>query len=118
MRQPAPTRMPSRAIAKMIWTNRIAGESFGMRLLSEPANIVDELIDLTVGKFFLESRHLAFAITDRVIDAFVRNAVLPFPARQIACVLMFSMERSRASISAVTTRAFVVVNRGRVKRGH
>src|SRR6266478_3841717 len=108
MRRPAPTRVPSSVIAKMIWINRIAGESFGTRLLSEPADIVDQLIDLTVGKLFLESRHLAFAVADRVIDAFVRNAVLPFPARQIARMVMFSMERSGASVSAVTARAFVV----------
>src|SRR5882724_4568784 len=116
MRRPAPTKVPSSAIAKMIWINRIAGESCGTRLLSEPADIVDQLIDLTVGELLLESRHLAFAVADRVIDAFVRNAVLPFRARQIACMIMFSMERSGAPVLAVTARAFVVVNRRRVKR--
>src|SRR5205823_11132979 len=117
MRQPAPTRVPSSAIAKMIWINRIAGESFGTRLLLEPADIVDQLIYLTVRKFLLKSRHLAFAVADRVIDAFIRNAVLPFRARQIACMLMFGMQRSRAPVFAVTARAFAVENRGCVKRG-
>src|SRR6266478_7815542 len=102
MRRPAPTRVPSSVIAKMIWINRIAGESFGTRLLFEPADIVDQLIDLTVGKLLLESRHLAFAVADRVIDAFVRNAVLPFRARQIACMHVFAVERSGATVLAVT----------------
>src|SRR6266404_3327632 len=117
MRQPAPMRVPSKAIAKITWTTRIAGESFGTRLLSEPADIVDQLIDLTVGKLLAESRHLAFAVADRVIDAFVRNAVLPFRARQIACMYVFPVERSGATVFAVTARAFAVVNRGRVIRG-
>src|SRR6185369_10498049 len=117
MRRPAPTRVPTSAIAKMIWINRIAGESCGKRLLSEPADIVDQLIDLTVGKLLLESRHLALAVTDRVIDAFVRNAVLPFPGRQIACMFMSGVERSGPPVSAVTARTFVVVNRRRVERG-
>src|SRR6267154_3722219 len=105
MRRPAPTRVPSSAIAKMIWINRIAGESCGTRLLSKAADIVDQLIDLTVGKLLLESRHLAFAVADRVIDTFVRNAVLPFSARQIARMLMFRVERSGAPVSAVTAGA-------------
>src|SRR5437763_14345810 len=117
MRRPAPTKVPSSVIAKMIWINRIAGESSGTRLLSEPADIVDQLIDLTVGKLLLESRHLAFAVADRVIDAFIRNAVLPFSARQIPRVMVSRVHRSRAPVSVVTARAFAVVNRGRVKRG-
>src|SRR5882724_703416 len=117
MRRPATTRVPTSAIAKMIWINRIAGESCGTRLLSEATDIVDQLIDLTVGKLLLESRHLAFAVADRVIDAFVRNAVLPFAARQISRLMVSCVQRSCASVSAVTARAFTVVNRGRVKRG-
>src|SRR5258706_12193034 len=112
MRRPAPTRVPSNAIAKMIWINRVAGESFGTRLLFEPADILNQLIDLTVRKLLLESRHLAFAVADRVIDAFVRNTVLPFSARQITCMLMSRVERSGAPVSAMTARAFVVVNSG------
>src|SRR3989440_4574915 len=117
MRHPAPTRVLSRAIAKMTWTTRIAGVSFGTRLLSKPANIVDQLVDLTIRKLLLERRHLAFAVADRVIDAFVGNAVLPFRAGKITCVHVFCVERSGAPIFAVTARAFAVVNRGRVKRG-
>src|SRR5436853_1727919 len=113
MRHPAQTRVPSKAIARMTWSTRIAGVSFGTRLLSEPADIVDQLIDLTVRELLLESRHLAFAVADRVIDAFVRNAVLPFRARQIACMVVFGVERSGAPVSAVTARAFAVVNRSR-----
>src|SRR2546427_8671460 len=116
MRHPAQTRVPSRAIARMTRSTRIAGVSFGTRLLPKPADIVDQLIDLTVREFLLERRHLAFAVADGVIDAFVRNAVLPFRARQIAGVLMFSVERSGAPVFAVTARAFAVENGGRFKR--
>src|SRR2546429_4031502 len=105
MRPPAQTRVPGRASARMTWATRIAGESCGTRLLSEAADIVDQLIDLTVGKLLLESRHLAFAVADRVIDAFVRNAVLPFSARQIPRVMVSRVHRSRAPVSVVTARA-------------
>src|SRR5437868_5763844 len=116
MRPPAQTRVPGRASARMTWATRIAGESFGTRLLSEPADIIDQLIDLTVGKLLLESRHLTFAVADRVIDAFVRDAFLPFRVGKIAGMFMFGVQRSRATIFAVTARAFAVKNRGRVKR--
>src|SRR6266550_4317494 len=117
MRPPAQIRVPGRAIARITWTTRVAGESFGTRLLSEPADIVDQLIDLTVGKLLLESWHLAFAVADRVIDAFVRDAVLPFRARQIPRVMVSRVHRSRAPVSVVTACAFAVVNRGRVECG-
>src|SRR5437588_3972880 len=100
----------------MLWIARIAGDSFGTRLLSELADIFDQLIDLTVRKLLLESRHLAFAVADRVIDTFVRDAVLPFRVSKIACMLMFGVERFCAPVFAMTARTFAVVNRGRVKR--
>jgi hypothetical protein len=84
-------------------------DSGGLSL--EPPYIRDQLIDLRLGEFLFESRHLVAAVADRIEKALVGHFILPGSVGKIARVDMFRVQGFRATILAVARAALLIERR-------
>src|ERR1044071_941856 len=80
----------------------------GPHLFFESTHEGDERFDLRVRELLAEGRHLAAPVRNRVVEALVRDALLPGGVRQVARAVELRLESFGPAVLAVTRRALVL----------